>query len=218
VTKANEFHKSYVVDLQKRIVELEKQLNNQITNQFNNLTAIADESATSSASAKRNSLGSRNLLTTSATIMNDDLVVHAQDDDNNITGADDGPSSGNNRSDLQQSDDSVSSNESPGSTSQRNSLEDFIAARNDNDDGNKMKSSGGIQMQDMSPKTNETNTKLGNSSTVVSKNTLHSFGSVGNSFARKVDLNQFLIGDDYQAPPKYNNASNNSWYNSVHKN
>ncbi len=188
-------------------------------NQFKNLSTVADESATASASAKRNSLGPRNPLATSSNIMNDDLVVHAQDDDTNITGADDGPSSSNNRTDLQQSDDSASSsrNNSP-NTSQRNSLEDFRTAKNDNGGENKMNLSGGIQMQDMSPKTNETNTKLENTIAGVNKSPLHSFGSVGNSFARKVNLNQFLVGDDYQAPaPKYNDNSNNNWYNSAHK-
>ncbi len=223
VTKANEYHKNHVQDLKKRIKELEKQLNNQMMNQFKNLTTIVEAEATTSTSTatKRNSLGPKNPLAASATIINDDALVHAQDDDNNITGADDGPGSSNNRADRsEESDDSISSssnNNSPKSTSQRNSLEEFVNMRSYNNDGpnSKMNDSGGIQMQDMSPKPEEITEvpPLDNSSNSVApnRNPLHSFGSVGNSFARKVNLNQFLVGDDYQAPPNYtNNAPNNN--------
>jgi hypothetical protein len=214
VTKANDFHKNHILDLKKRIKELEKQVNNQMMNQFKNLATVAEADATSTPATKRNSLGPKNSLAVSSNISNEDTLVHVQDDDTNITGAEDGPNPSNNRSDLIASDDSVSSNSnennSPSSTSQRNSLEEFVNMRNNNSDGNKT-NEGGIQMQEMSPKTEETElNNYENSNPVPIKSPLHSFGSVGNSFARKFNLNQFLVGDDYQAPLNGPNSSNNS--------
>lgn len=191
-------------------------------NQFKNLATIAEADATST---KRNSVGPKNSLAVSDTIINDETFVHVQDDEGTITGTEDGSSASNNRTDLISSDESVSSNSnenngSPISTLQRNSLEEYVNMRSDTSEGNYMNESGGIQMQDMSPKPEGIESSNPSMTRPVPiKSPLHSFGSVGNSFARKFNLNQFLVGDDYQAPPPGPNgatptSSGNNYSNS----
>jgi hypothetical protein len=207
VVKANEFQKNHVLDLKKKIIELEKQLNNQLMNQFKNLSSISEADETTSNN--RNSWP-RNPLAVPTVLLNDDPspLVHAQDDDGTTNLGDDGPTSTNsNRSPdtLVRSDDSIGSNNSNNNSSQRNSLEEFstnIRAIPNENNGDSYE----IQMQDMSPKRmreNSSNNDTYNTATrldIQKSPLLHSFGSVGNSFARKVNLNQFLIRDDYQAP------------------